>query len=180
MTRASYQEIVVPVSVFATLRHELAGEAGPLPTIHALHAAGYAAGTEAAAAFPMDSEEDIGAIPADAFWERVTAFFSRRGWGVLSLDSSSEAVGMLTSEDWVESGGSGELPGDEASCSFSAGFLSGFLSRLSGGRMAVLEVACRGRGDGRCSFAFGSESVIHQLYGHLLEGSELPQALARL
>ncbi len=179
-TSGSYQEIAVPVSVFAALRQELAREAGALPTIHALHAAGYAAGEEAAAAFSAEVDGDVGAIPEEAFWTRVTAFFSDRGWGTLARESLSDAVGILASEDWVESAHAAGEPHADESCSFSAGFLSGFLSRLSGGRMAVLEVSCRGRGDDRCSFAFGSESAIHELYGHILEGAELGQALARL
>lgn len=176
----SYREIAVPVSVFAALRSELAKEAGTLPTIHALHAAGYAAGVEAAAVFPSAAGEDVGAIPEEAFWTRLTAFFSRRGWGTLSRDATSRAIGMLTSTDWVESEEPANQPTDESSCSFSAGFLSGFLSQLSGGRMAVLEVSCRGRGDEQCAFAFGSEAAIHELYGHLLEGTELRQILAAL
>ncbi|MCG6989342.1 MAG: hypothetical protein LJF06_14350 [Gemmatimonadetes bacterium] len=174
------REVVVPVSVFAALRRELAEQPGPLRTIQALHAAGYAAGLEAAAGFPASAGEDVGAIREDAFWERVTTFFSRRGWGTLSRDGSSEVVGMLTSDDWVESAEVPDGAAGHVSCSFSTGFLSGFLSRLSGGRMAVLEVTCRGRGDGRCTFAFGSESAVHELYGRLLEGSGLQQALADL
>ena len=174
------REVVVPVSVFAALRRELAEQPGPLRTIQALHAAGYAAGVEAAVGFPVSTGEDVGAIPEDAFWERVTTFFSRRGWGTLSRDRSSEVVGTLTSEDWVESAEPSDGAAGHVSCSFSTGFLSGFLSRLSGGRMAVLEVTCRGRGDGRCTFAFGSESAVHELYGRLLEGSGLEQALADL
>jgi hypothetical protein len=108
----------------------------------------------------------------------VTTFFSRRGWGTLSRDGSSDVVGMLSSEDWVESAETPEDAAGHTSCSFSTGFLSGFLTRLSGGRMAVLEVTCRGRGDGRCTFAFGSEAAVHELYGRLLEGSGLEQALA--
>jgi predicted hydrocarbon binding protein len=179
-TAASYKEVAVPVSVFAALRGELAKEAGTLPTIHALHAAGYAAGIEAAAAFPTSAGEDVEAIPEEAFWARLSQFFSGRGWGTLSRDESPGPVGVLSSDDWAESSVPGAQDSEEASCSFSTGFLSGLLSQLSGGRMAVLEVSCRGRGDGRCSFAFGSESAIHELYGRLVEGDAFHQALEAL
>jgi hypothetical protein len=46
--------------------------------------------------------------------------------------------------------------------------------------VAVLEVDCRARGADRCCFAFGSEVAIHDLYGHLLDGSDLDDALAAL
>lgn len=68
----------------------------------------------------------------------------------------------------------------DASCSFSTGFLSGMLTSLAGGPIAVLEVSCRARGDGHCSFAFGNASAIHDLYGKLVEGAELSGALASL
>ena len=54
------------------------------------------------------------------------------------------------SSDWVEAE---EERGEDASCSFSAGYLSGLLTELAGGPIAVLEVACRARGDDTCSFA---------------------------
>ena len=46
--------------------------------------------------------------------------------------------------------------------------------------MAVLEVECRGRGGPSCSFAFGSESAVHELYGHLVDGGNLDGALSAL
>lgn len=175
-----YREMVVPGSIFAALHRELARESGSLATIHSLRAAGYSAGEEAASAFPAASGEDVGAIPEDEFWSRITAFFHRRGWGTLSRNGSTEAVGLLVSDDWVESALAPEEDQEGASCSFTTGFLSGFLSRLAGGRVAVLEVTCRSLGDERCTFAFGSESAIHELYGRLLEGVELRRALASL
>ena len=175
--RGTYREIAVPVSVFGDLRDAMAKEAGPLPAIRALHAAGYAAGVAAADELRSPPEGDIMGLPADAFWARVAAFFSRRGWGTLAHEALYEAVGTLTSSDWVEGAGP---EGDDASCSFSTGFLSGMLTSLSGGPIAVLEVSCRARGDGRCTFAFGNAAAIHELYGRLVEGADLSGALASL
>lgn len=177
-TASALREVAVPVSVFAMLRKELAKEVGALPVIHALHAAGYRAGTEAARAFPKDGGEDVSALAEGDFWTRFTAFFARRGWGNLTPGTTHAAVGLLDSSDWVEAT---EIEAaEDASCAFSTGFLSGFLSEIAGGPVAVLEVTCRARGDDRCSFAFGSESAVHELYGYLLEGENLEGALTAL
>jgi len=177
-TASAPREVAVPASVFAMLRKELATEVGALPAIHALHAAGYRAGAEAARAFPAGPEEDVSSLAERDFWSRFTAFFARRGWGNLTPGASHDAVGLLDSDDWIEA--SGLEAAEDASCAFSAGLLAGFLSTLAGGPVAVLEVACRARGDGRCSFAFGSESAVHELYGQLLGGKDLEGALTAL
>ncbi len=170
-------EIVVPATLFGDLRAALDKEAGPLVAVHILHAAGYASGVAAAPALRTSPDEDLLALPQDMFWTRLATFFARRGWGSLTHEPAHQAVGFLTSPDWAE----GAVPrGDDASCSFTAGFLSGMLSTLAGGPVAVLEISCRARGDERCSFAFGNALVIHDLYGKLLQGSDVPSALASL
>jgi len=172
-TSQGERDVAVPGSIFVSLRRELEKEVGALPAVHALHSAGYAAGSAAAPGF---SEGDgVDSMPEVEFWARVTTFFARRGWGTVSHRTSGEAVGLLTTPDWVEAT---ELSPDEgASCSFSTGFLSGLLSEFAGGPIAVLEVSCRSRGDESCTFAFGSEGAVHVLYGRLLEGQELERAL---
>jgi hypothetical protein len=150
---------------------------GSLPTIHALHGAGYAAG-EAAASAIRTGEDDLDATPSDVFWARLGTQLARRGWGRLEHRSTHDAVGLLESRDWVES--ADEEPREDGSCSFSTGYLSGLLSALAGGPVAVLEVSCRARGDESCTFAFGSEAAIHALYGELLDGADLTGALAAL
>ncbi len=87
-------------------------------------------------------------------------------------------MGLLSSSDWAEA--SVDEIDPDASCCFSTGFLSGLLSQLAGGPVAVLEVECRTRGEAACRFAFGSEGAIHDLYGHLIEGGDLDGALASL
>ena len=175
---AAPREIAVPVSVFAVLRSELEKEAGELPTIRALHHAGYRAGAEAAAWFGASGEDGVGVMAQSAFWSSLCDGFARRGWGSLSHDLERAGVGLLASPDWAEA--SGEGPDPDASCSFSTGFLSGLLSELASGPVAVLEVECRTRGDDQCRFAFGSESTIHDLYGRLLDGAGLDGALEAL
>ncbi|HET9949708.1 MAG TPA: 4-vinyl reductase [Longimicrobiales bacterium] len=177
-TPAGPREIAVPVSVFASLRAELEKEAGTLPTVHALHNAGYVAGAAAADALARNGGGDPRSLSKDAFWDTVSAFFGTRGWGTLRHARPHRAVGILSSPDWAEAGDGPTDP--EASCHFSTGFLSGLLSELAGGPIAVLEVACRTRGGDACRFAFGSEAAIHELYGRLLEGGDLDGALAAL
>lgn len=172
----NHREIAVPVMIFPSLRDALAEEVGVLPAIHALHNAGFSAGVAAAGTF-SPAGEDVLALPEGEFWGRVTAYFARRGWGGLTHEALHDAVGTLTSTDWSEAQ---VASGDDASCSFSTGFLSGFLSTLAGGDVAVLEVGCRARGDEACTFAFGNASAIHELYGILLEGGDLRTALATL
>ena len=172
------REIAVPVSMFGSLRAELEKEAGTLPTVHALHHAGYAAGVVAAAALAPNGEGGAGSLGQDAFWSKLSDFFGKRGWGTLRHERRHRAVGFLSSADWAEaSDGRG---GPEASCHFSTGFLSGILSELAGGPVAVLEVGCRMRGGSACQFAFGSEGAIHELYGRLLDDAVLDDALAAL
>lgn len=172
-TTSALHEIAVPASIFATLKTELAKEAGALPTIHALHHAGYEAGVATAGAIANGST--VREMTQAAFFDRLTRFFVRRGWGTLATDGRGK-VGMLCSADWAESDPSSHDA--DATCSYSTGFFSGLMSTLAGGPVAVLEVSCRSRGDGECRFVFGSEQTIHDLYGHLLEGLDLEEALS--
>lgn len=177
-SQEEYREVAVPVTTFTTLRTELEKECGSLPTIHALHAAGYRAGVEAVAGFSRGMEAGPGALGEAAFWTRLQRFFNRRGWGTLQHHSAHSAVGLLTSPDWVEA--TPHEMDEDGSCSFTTGFLSGFLTTVAGGPVAVLEVSCRTRGDDACAYAFGSESAVHELYGRLLDGVDLDGALAAL
>jgi predicted hydrocarbon binding protein len=174
-----YREIVLPASVFGVLRKELGSGTSPLAAIHALHAAGHTSGTDAAEAFLASAGVEVSRLSTDAFWKAVEGFLARRGWGSLRHVDRHEGVGFLVSGDWAEARHAPE-DSEEAACSFSNGFLSGFLTRLANGPVAVLEVTCRGRGDESCTFAFGSGDAIHELYGQLLEGEDLDNALAAL
>ena len=175
---ASAREVAVPVSMFAHLRKELEAAAGTLPTVRALHHAGYHAGLAAAPAMNREAGGDSLSLSQTGFWRQLSRYFDKRGWGTLSHRAAHPGVGMLSSTDWAEASG-GEVRSD-GSCSFSAGYLSGLLSQLAGGPVAVLEVGCRSRGGASCDFAFGSETAIHDLYGRLLDGAELGAALETL
>jgi len=175
----SPRDVALPASIFATLRRELAKEAGALPGIHALHAAGFAAGTRAAARL-FSGSDGASDTPSGLFWSRLSDALRRRGWGRLEHEAAHDGVGLLVSTDWVEAEEAGDEDREQASCSFTSGYLSGLLTEGAGGPVAVLEVSCRARGDRRCAFAFGSEDAIHELYGSLLDGADLDGALASL
>jgi predicted hydrocarbon binding protein len=179
VTTGEHREVALPVSIFGALRQQLASETSPLAAIHALHAAGHAAGVEAAGAFRASLSEEMEDVPAETFWQRMQSYLGRRGWGTLKHLDRHEAVGFLTSHDWAEASPAHEAV-EESACSFTNGFLSGFLTQLAGGPVAVLEVTCRGRDDEACTFAFGSEGAIHDLYGQLLESEDLDGALGNL
>jgi hypothetical protein len=50
-----------------------------------------------------------------------------------------------------------------------------------GAEIAVLEAECRGRGDARCRFLFGSPAALEAVYAALREGdATADDALARL
>ena len=85
---------------------------------------------------------------------------------------------MLSSHDWAEATPDGDE--DQPSCAFSSGMLSALLSRTAGAPVAVLQVGCRSRGDDTCSFAFGSESAVDELYRLLAEDRDVETALAEL
>jgi hypothetical protein len=172
------REIAIPAFVFDSLREELEKEAGTLQTVRALHSAGYRAGLAAAASVDQEAGGDSFSQSPDRFWSGLSGFFAKRGWGALRHSTPHQAIGVLTSPDWAEA--SSDDPQPDGSCSFSTGFLSGLLSQLAGGPVAVLEVSCRTRGDGTCEFAFGSETAIHDLYGTMLDGGDFQSALEAL
>lgn len=172
------REVILPASALLTLRRTLRSEAGPLPTVHALHDAGYSVGESMAEILVEDLDGGPGEVSAQRYWDRFGAFWARRGWGRLRHEDAHPRIGLLRSDDWAEAGEATEET--QPSCAFTAGVLAGLLGRTAGAPLAVLEVACRARGDGECVFAFGSETRVHDLYGSLLEGEDLDAVLAAL
>lgn len=174
----SVREVAIPAAGLSTLRRTLQQEAGPLPTIHALHAAGFASGQALWASLRKGFERELAASDEQTFWPRLGGVLVRRGWGRLSHHGAHPGIGLLASPDWAESQRTaGER---QPSCIFSAGMLSALLTGVAGGPVAVLEVTCRTRGDDHCTFAFGSSATVDDLYGLLLEGRDLDGALAAL
>lgn len=172
------REIAVPGSVFESIRAEAASFAGTLQAVRALHLAGYRAGVEASAALNHEAGGNAFALTEVAFWSSLSGFFAKRGWGSFEHRSPHRAIGVLETSDWAEARPDSFDP--EATCGFTTGYLCGLLTQLSGAPIAVLEISCRSRGQDTCEFAFGAESVIHDLYGSLLDGAEITTALKAL
>lgn len=170
--------IAVPARSLVELTQALREEVGPLAAIHGLHAAGYSAGEELFRWFRAGLPDDPRGLSDSGFWERMSRFFAEKGWGHLRHDPAHPGIGLLRSEDWAEADpGEG---GQETACAFSSGLLASFLTQAAGGPVAVLAVTPRVEGDPDCTFCFGSEEAIRRLYGELLEGLPLDQALARV
>lgn len=169
------REIALPADALRQLREALRDETDPLTAIHVLHSAGYASAESFWAV--LSRSADPAATDDAAFWSRLSDLFARRGWGRLAHERPHPGVGVLTSADWAEAD---DAEATQPSCGFSAGLISGVLTRAAGGGVAVLETSCRARGDDVCRFCFGSEETIHELYDLLLRNHGLDDALARL
>ncbi len=170
------REVAVPARGLTELRRSLRDEVGPLASVQALHAAGYAAGEEYYRGFLHAASDDVSAMGSEGFWRHLRRYFRQKGWGELRHEAPHPGVGLLRSGDWAEASADSE---SQPSCAFSTGLLSNFLTHAAGGAVAVLEIDCVSTGSDCCSFAFGSEATIQELYGVLLEGSSLDDALAR-
>lgn len=172
------RDISIPGAALASLRDAIARESGPLASVQALQTAGYETGEILFERLLDRLDDSVDEVRVDDFWSTVADFFRDRGWGSLSFEQPHDGVGVLRSEDWIEA--DGPETERQASCSFSSGLLSGLLSRIAGDAVAVLQIGCRGRGDDHCAFAFGSEATMHELYGALLDESDVDEAFARL
>jgi hypothetical protein len=171
------REVALPARGLGELRRALRDEVGPLATVRGLHAAGFSAGDGLFQAFTRTLDGPAVEMAHDELWERVSRFFQQKGWGSLQHRQPHPGIGVLESPDWAEAEAGTE---NQPSCSFATGLLSGFLSQLAGGDVAVIEVGCASRGDRACTFAFGSEAAVHGLYGHLVEGAAFEAALEQL
>lgn len=102
------------------------------------------------------------------------AFFQAIGWGSVTVAPLGTAALAVDSSDWAEAEpGSAETP----MCFFTSGMLSDFLGRLSGEPVAVMEVECRSRNDGRCRFLSGSPDTLNAVYEQMSHGRTYAEAL---
>jgi hypothetical protein len=113
-----------------------------------------------------------------AFQRESSEFFRQAGWGSLVLGAMDDAVATLDSSDWGEADPnvSTELP----SCYLSAGMFADFFGRLADAPLAVMEVECRSRGDGRCRFLLGSTDVMQRVYEGMAAGEDYGRAVRQL
>jgi predicted hydrocarbon binding protein len=117
-------------------------------------------------------------LSIDAFQRESAEFFRQAGWGSLELGAMEDAVATLDSSDWGEADPNvgAELP----SCHLSAGMFADFFGRLADAPLAVMEVECRSRGDGRCRFLLGSTDVMQRVYEGMAGGEEYGEAVKGL
>jgi len=160
------------------LHQSLLRDAGD-QAITILQEAGYAAGEGVYQAFSAWLSAQVGVarpedLDAARLGEVLNRFFKEQGWGSLSVAPMGPAAFALDSSDWVEAEpGTAETP----MCYFSSGMLADFLGRLSGAPVAVLEVECRSRDDGRCRFLSASPDTLNAVYEQLTQGRSYAEAL---
>ena len=107
--------------------------------------------------------------------EALSAFFAELGWGSVSVSPAGASALAIDSGDWAEA--QTEAKGEYPSCHLTCGLLADFLGRISEGLVAVMEVECRSRGDGRCRFLAGSPDTLGTLYDRMAQGMSYDAAL---
>jgi V4R domain-containing protein len=161
------------------LRNTLLASQSPDATAQ-LQGAGAAAGSELFQAFcawlpgyaGVNRPEDLDASRLD---DILGAFFRNAGWGSLTMAPLGGMVLAFDSNDWVEASPGADL--GVPSCYLTTGLLTSFLTALSDAPVAVMEVECRSKNDGRCRFLSGSPETLQSLYDQLLAGRAYQQAL---
>jgi len=171
-------ELALPVPSLAAMRAALEAECGPDAAARALRAAGFAAGNALYAALSSNEGQPLDEMNADLFWKRLVLLFSNRGWGTFSLSQLHPGIGALDSSNWVEA--VPESGAERPSCHFSTGLLANLLGSAAGAEVAVLELECRSKGDGRCRFAFGAPEIMGAVYQYMLDGADAEQSIAAL
>lgn len=161
------------------LRQSLLSHA-PDRAITILQEAGYASGEDVFHAFGewLRTEQGVAspdALDAALLNDALSAFFRSRGWGSLALSPIGGGALAADSPDWVEADpGTADVP----MCFFSAGLLADFLGRLAGEAVAVMEVECRSRNDGRCRFLSASPETLQRVYEEMTAGRSYEEALS--
>jgi predicted hydrocarbon binding protein len=109
--------------------------------------------------------EDPSRASLPAFGQSLGAYAAAHGWGALALEADAgdvRGLPTLRATAWFEADPAGAAP--YPACHFTTGLLAGFLGRLAGQPLAVLEVSCASCGDAACRFAIGSEAALGELY----------------
>lgn len=126
----------------------------------------------------QDPGADPATLAADDFWHHLSAFFGSLGWGRMEFEQLHAGVGALTSTAWAEADAAGGAR--QPMCHFTTGMLADLLSRLIGSDLAVLEVACRSRGDGGCRFLIGGAEALQAVFESVRQGEEVEAAVRSL
>ena len=108
MESSTPREVALPARGLTELRRSLREEVGPLASVQALHAAGYASGEDLYRGFLQSAPGEILTLGTDRFWRRLSRFFRQKGWGGLIHETAHPGVGLLKSEDGAEVDGGTE------------------------------------------------------------------------
>ena len=166
--------------VLQQLRTTLERDAG-LQAAGYLQEAGFAGGEALADAYrawlndryAIEQPRDL---DAGHFGNTLSQFLSELGWGTVTVAPLGGATLALDSTDWAEA--QDDPGGEYPSCHLSCGLLADFLGRISDATVAVMEVECRSRGDGRCRFLAGSPETLATVYERMAQGMTYAEALS--
>ncbi len=143
--------------VFGLIRKELSRVAGEAANI-ILGVAGRRVGTEEGRALQAKADE-LGLKGPEAFPEfvRTAVEETNMGIGKIRVQELAHEEGSITL--LIQNGFEAEKLGESLrpTCFFTLGYLEGLFSQLLGIEVKGREVACRGRGDDFCRFAFGGK-----------------------
>jgi hypothetical protein len=171
--------ILLPRRVLHQLRSALERDTG-LQTATYLQEAGFAGGEEAFTAFrewlaANHRIDNPAELDAKHLGPALSGFFAAQGWGELQVTQLGPAVLALDAPAWAEA--ADDAQAEFPSCHVTCGLLADFLGRLGDGLVAVMEVECRSRGDGRCRFLAGAPETLSGLYDRMAQGTSYPEAL---
>jgi hypothetical protein len=111
---------------------------------------------------------DPAGVPLEAFGSALGDWARAHGWGALAFEAGDGAdtggLPVLRATHWFEVEPPGTPATPHPSCHFTTGLLAGFLGRLAGRPLAVLEVACGPSGDPACRFVVGGPPALARLY----------------
>jgi predicted hydrocarbon binding protein len=181
MTSATLNpRVQFPSSLFLNLLSAVVADRSPEAATSLLRQAGFEAGEQIAELLRERTEEELpdgslASLPAPRFWEAFADFWDSMGWGTLEYEQVHPGVAALTSTDWAEADAAAGT-----GCQLTTGIFADILRRVAGEDVAVLEAECRGRGDSRCRFLFGSPATLSTLYDSLRSGQGVEHSLSRL
>lgn len=152
----------------------------PDQAVTVLQDTGFAAGEDVYRAFCtwLPTATGIGRpedIDAGRLGSVLSRFFQSHGWGTIAIEPLGGGALAVDSADWSEA-----EPGSAAQpmCFLSSGMLAGFLGRLSGEPVGVMEVECRSRNDPRCRFLSALPERLQAVYEAMTQGQSYADALA--
>ena len=170
-------QVKLPAGGLADIRRTIEEKAGP-NAVAALREAGRRLAGEAEEVIARRAGSPLPALPMTRFWSELSRYFQETGWGELSHEPVSEAIGSLVTREWAEVDPTENR--SYPSCHITTGLLAEILSQAVGKPVAVMQVECVSRGDSVCRFLFGSPSNLLSVHQKLSENGTLEEALAAL